>query len=172
MDGESGVLGMRGTAAPAYGTGRSVMSSGYIRIWEPDHPLAQSDGYVMEHRKVLHDAGRTIPDGHHVHHINQVKYDNRIENLEIVPASEHWRRHGYECVVNQYGEWAIDDPDRPARKALRRREQKAARIERARRDPSIVPHGTSGGATNYGCSCQPCRDALNAVRRARRGAKP
>jgi hypothetical protein len=30
----------------------------YVRIWEPTHPLAMKDGYVLEHRKVLHD-GRT-----------------------------------------------------------------------------------------------------------------
>ena len=54
-------------------------------------------------------TGIEIPEGHHVHHINGDKLDNRLENLEVVDASEHHRRHvreqGY--VVNQYGVWPL-----------------------------------------------------------------
>ena len=55
-------------AGPSY---RSLsLRSGYVRIWEPNNPLAKADGYVYEHRKVVHDAGVEVPAGYHVHHIN------------------------------------------------------------------------------------------------------
>lgn len=82
---------------------------GYRLVWEPTHPLAMVDGYVMEHRKVVHDAGIHIPPGHHVHHINGDKLDNRLENLEVKSASDHSREHAEEAgfVTNQYGTFPV-----------------------------------------------------------------
>jgi hypothetical protein len=62
-----------------YGRGRHIMPSGYVRVWCPGHPIANADGYALEHRRVLHDAGVDVPAGHHVHHLNEDKTDNRIE---------------------------------------------------------------------------------------------
>lgn len=79
-------------------------------MFAPTHPLAYSDGNVLEHRKVLHDAGVEIPEGWHVHHRNGNKLDNRLENLEVLPAAEHHRRHAREqgFVVNQFGVWPLE----------------------------------------------------------------
>lgn len=81
------------------------MPSGYVRVWEPSHPLANRDGYVLEHRKVVHDAGVVIPPGTNVHHRNGIKDDNRLENLVVKPASTHHRDHvrAADAVVNQFG---------------------------------------------------------------------
>lgn len=89
--------------------GRSVMNSGYVRVWEPGHPMANADGYVLEHRKVLHDAGVDVPPRHHVHHLNGDKSDNRIENLGVLSEHDHPRVHAYEAgkVTNQYGTWPL-----------------------------------------------------------------
>lgn len=66
---------------------------GYIRIYEPDHPIALPQGVVAEHRKVWYEAHGDIPNGHHIHHINGDKSDNRIENLACLSHSEHSRQH-------------------------------------------------------------------------------
>lgn len=67
--------------------------NGYVRIWAPGHPMAHSGGTVLEHRKVAYDAGWDIPEGHHVHHKNGIRHDNRLENLEVVEIAEHARIH-------------------------------------------------------------------------------
>jgi hypothetical protein len=91
-----------------YGRGRHIMPSGYVRVWCPGHPIANADGYALEHRRVLHDAGVDVPAGHHVHHLNEDKTDNRIENLSVLTASDHVRTHAEVVgVVNQYGTWPL-----------------------------------------------------------------
>lgn len=88
---------------------RSIMPSGYVRIWQPDHPLAMADGYVLEHRKVWYDAHGEIPAGWHVHHENEDKTDNRLGNLWPKAPSSHLREHIIErgFVINQFGRWPV-----------------------------------------------------------------
>lgn len=98
----------RGENHPTW-KGRVETHTGYIRLWRPGHPLAHKDGYVLEHRLVLYEAGVEISDSAHVHHANGNKRDNRLENLSVHPAGEHHRNHireeGY--VTNQYGRWPL-----------------------------------------------------------------
>jgi hypothetical protein len=85
------------------------MSNGYVRIWEPTHPLAKRDGHVLEHRKVVYDAGIEVPPGYHVHHANHDRTDNRLENLLVVRARDHALEHvhGRGEVVNQWGTYPV-----------------------------------------------------------------
>ena len=62
----------------------------YIRVMCPSHPRANRDGYVYEHTLVAERAlGRVLPIGAEVHHFNEVKTDNRRENLVICPDHKY-----------------------------------------------------------------------------------
>lgn len=50
--------------------------------------------YIYEHHLVWWIHTKTlVSDGHVIHHINGVKRDNRIENLELQHRGEHTREH-------------------------------------------------------------------------------
>lgn len=79
----------------AYGDRKPfTMSSGHIRLYEPEHPLADQWGHVMEHRKVAWDAGILTSREQHVHHVNGDPSDNRPGNLQALSHSEHAAEHG------------------------------------------------------------------------------
>jgi len=67
-----------------------VDSSGYVRVYEPNHPNAFQSGWVLEHRLVVEQTiGRRLRGDEHVHHINHVRTDNRPENLTVLSHSAH-----------------------------------------------------------------------------------
>lgn len=50
--------------------------------------------FVREHRHIMElFLGRKLMRDEHVHHINGVKDDNRIQNLQVLTAKEHLRLH-------------------------------------------------------------------------------
>jgi hypothetical protein len=77
-----------GTDSPLWQGGRMVSPQGYVyvKVYEPD-PYAvmrNAAGYVFEHRLVMARAiGRPLTAGETVHHINAVRADNRLENLQL-----------------------------------------------------------------------------------------
>lgn len=71
-------------------THKKVNSNGYVHLFKPEHPEAMKNGYVREHRLVIHEyLKRKILPTEEVHHKNGIKNDNRIENLELLTKSEH-----------------------------------------------------------------------------------
>ena len=52
------------------------------------------DGYVMQHRIVMEEhLGRKMREDEVAHHINGIKTDNRIENLQLMTHGEHTTLH-------------------------------------------------------------------------------
>ena len=92
-----------GNANPSYSGGRHVLSIGYVVVLMPDHPDADVRGYVLEHRLVMErHIGRRLVNGEIVHHINGLRDDNRIENLELMSShEEHLRLHHHPPIGKQ-----------------------------------------------------------------------
>lgn len=84
-----------GEKASGWKGGKWHHGKGYIMILVPEHPFANSYGYVMEHRLVMEKyLGRyLVPNVDDVHHINGIKDDNRLENLELMTHGEHTTLH-------------------------------------------------------------------------------
>lgn len=73
---------------PTYGQGFR-MNSGYKSLRKPNHPNAAKDGYVFEHIVVMSEfLNRPLEKHENVHHLNGIKDDNRIENLELWSRSQ------------------------------------------------------------------------------------
>lgn len=63
---------------------------GYKLLWMPNHPMANKDGYIIEHRLIMtNHLGRLLNSWEEVHHINKIKTDNRIANLELTSKRKH-----------------------------------------------------------------------------------
>ena len=70
--------------------GKRTTAKGYVQILAPDHPRADSAGYVMEHIFVWENAtGIPVPDGCCIHHLNGKKNDNDISNLCMMQIGAH-----------------------------------------------------------------------------------
>lgn len=90
---------------------------GYIRVYMPDHKHA-SKGYVLEHRLIVEEhIGRELEPHETVHHINEIKTDNRIGNLYLCSPTEHVQIH------NRAAKWT-QEARRNVRKGNRAASQK------------------------------------------------
>lgn len=54
---------------------------------------------IKEHRKIMEDyLGRELKEDEVVHHINGIKIDNRIDNLQVMSRSDHSSLHRQQDV--------------------------------------------------------------------------
>ena len=83
--------------------GRIIDRAGYILIKSGGHPRRTKGDYVGEHILVMEkQLGRFIERGEVVHHINEIKCDNRIENLMLLKDNTAHRKIHKEIGLKRY----------------------------------------------------------------------
>jgi len=86
---------LKGKDHPGWKGGRISRKNGYIYIKCHSHPSKVYRNYVAEHRLVMEKhIGRYLDPKEVVHHENEIRDDNRIENLKLFKNNrEHMRYH-------------------------------------------------------------------------------
>lgn len=75
--------------------GKKCKYGKYIHVYQPKHPKADMRGRVLEHVLVIEKyLGHYLEGKEVVHHINEIKDDNRLENLRLFSSqSKHMKFH-------------------------------------------------------------------------------
>lgn len=96
--------GKKGPDHPQWKGGRWTHKGGYVYLYVPEHPAANRDGYVYEHRVIMEQKlGRYLTLQERVHHDNEIKTDNHPDNLILKESqSAHKRDHGTEELRRYY----------------------------------------------------------------------
>lgn len=96
--------GLRGDKNASWKGGKRITSHGYFAIYQPDHPFSVDD-CVLEHRLIAEryllneqnaieiNGKRYLSPKYIVHHKNENRRDNRVENLEVMMLSDHQAMH-------------------------------------------------------------------------------
>lgn len=81
-----------GDQHPGWKGGVKILA-GYRYLYQPDHPNSTKQGFVAEHRLVMErKLGRLLERHEVVHHLNDIRADNRPENLALFrDNAEHLR---------------------------------------------------------------------------------
>jgi len=75
-------------------------SDGYILINSPHHPYKDARNYVRQHRLVAEQhLKRFLSPKEVIHHINEIKNDNRLSNLYLFPTDKEHR--AYHIIPNK-----------------------------------------------------------------------
>ncbi len=85
---------MTGKSNPRWRGGKHL-SRGYVLVLQPNHPHKNNMNHVFEHRLVMENyLERYLTKEEVVHHINEIKNDNRIENLMLFKnGQDHLAHH-------------------------------------------------------------------------------
>jgi hypothetical protein len=78
---------------------RVIDTTGYARVRVPRNtPGAFANGWMLEHRYAMQQhLGRPLERWETIHHVNGIKHDNRIENLQI-RQGKHGAGLAYVCL--------------------------------------------------------------------------
>lgn len=73
-----------------------LRKDGHFSVYRPDHPSATASGWIFRYHVVWWlKTGEVITRGTVLHHKNEIKTDDRFENLEKMSHAYHTRLH---CV--------------------------------------------------------------------------
>lgn len=87
-------ISRNGIPIKRYHKGYTTNSAGYVFVKQPDHPNANSKGYIREHVLLMTEKiGRALKIGECVHHIDGNKSNNNIANLILMLDCDHRSLH-------------------------------------------------------------------------------
>ena len=100
----------KGKNSSSWKGGKTKHSQGYKMLWvDPESPFAKMrdhHGYVERHRLTMAKyLGRCLEIYEIVHHINEIKTDDRIENLELTDNSKHAKMHNKNRLRDKLGKF-------------------------------------------------------------------
>lgn len=79
-----------------------LTKDGYLRMYAAKHPYADGRKEMHVHDMVMEARlGRRLLPTECVHHKNEIKTDNRLENLEVMLHSEHSSEHMKEIAPSK-----------------------------------------------------------------------
>lgn len=103
------MMRLRGSRNPAWKGVRQRQSNGYVYLVRPEHPFADQTGRILEHRLVMEEwlrlnepnslfltklgSQKYLRPEFIVHHKDEVKSNNVIENLECMTKPQHALLH-------------------------------------------------------------------------------
>lgn len=80
-----------------------LTKDGYFRMYSGKHPYSNGRKEIHVHVMVMEKhIGRALQADECVHHINGIKTDNRLENLELMKHAEHSREHSIELTKTRH----------------------------------------------------------------------
>lgn len=66
------------------------------------HMKRDSFGYILEHRLIMSQhLGRCLTSDEHIHHINDIRDDNNLTNLQLTSRGEHKTLHTGQTYIRK-----------------------------------------------------------------------